>query len=123
MGLRAASIKKYEIEYGTHRAFNYDAETLTNIIKDYCDDFYNGDDGFGGYTTDVIWEIDKEEFVNMTNELEQMPEEEFKERMRDEWKAGEETDATYSKEYVLNFFKGCIEDTPSDSLYVRIGWL
>lgn len=123
MGLRAASIKKYDIEYGTHRAFNYDAETLTNIIKDYCDDFYNGDDGFGGYTTDVIWEVVKDEFVNMTNELEQMPEEEFNERMQNDWKGAEGTDPTYTKEYVLNFFKGCIEDTPSDSAYVRIGWL
>ena len=34
MGLRATAIKKYEVEYGNTQGFNYDSETLSNIISD-----------------------------------------------------------------------------------------
>ena len=48
MGKRATVIKKYEVEYGKDRGFNYDPGTLANILTDFSDDVYTGDDGYGG---------------------------------------------------------------------------
>lgn len=116
MGLRATSIKKYEIVYGDNSGFNYDPDTLSNIIEDYCEDFYNGEDL---PDTNVVWEVDKTQFRNMVSELEKMSDEEFKSKMED-WKYGCEC---YNKNYVVTLFKGFLSDTPEDSNYVRIAWL
>lgn len=121
MGLRATVIKKYVVEYGNANGFNYDPDTLSNIISEYCDDFYNGDDGCGGLSTDAYWEVDKQQFTDMVEELKAMPEEEFKERMEEDWFQGYEE--PYSKDYVLNIFTGWLEETEEDSSYVRLGWL
>ena len=124
MGLRATVIKKYEVEYGNANGFNYDAETLDNIIGEFCDDYYCGDDGYGGYSTDAFWEIGKEQFRDMVDQLAEMPDEEFKERREEDWFVGTfADDKPYSKKYVLDVFKGWLEETPKDSNYVRIGWL
>lgn len=118
MGLRATSITKYEVEYGGVQGFNYDPDTLANIIGSYCGEFYSGAD-FAD--TDVIWEIDKRQFADMIAELESLTEEEFDKEMADEWQVYH--NENFTKSYVLNFLKGCLTDTQEDSNYVRIGWL
>lgn len=124
MGLRATVIKKYEVEYGNANGFNYDPDTLSNIISEFCDDFYCGDDGCGGASTDTIWEVDKEQFKDMLNELREMPKGEFNERMEEDWFCGTFSDEKpYSKKYVLEVFQGWLDETPEDSNYVRFGWL
>ena len=45
MGLRATVIKKYEIEYGNTQGFNYGASELADLIYEFCEDYYVGDDG------------------------------------------------------------------------------
>lgn len=124
MGLRATVIKKYEVEYGNANGFNYNPDTLSNIIGEFCDDFYCGDDGCGGNSTDAFWEIDKGQFRDMVDQLAEMPEEEFNERMIEDWFWGTFSDEKpYTKKYVLDVFKGWLAETPEDSNYVRIGWL
>lgn len=124
MGLRATVIKKYEVEFGNANGFNYDPETLDNIISEFCEDYYCGDDGYGGLSTDAYWEIDRNQFCEMVDQLAEMPDEEFKERMEEDWFVGTfADDKPYSKKYVLDVFKGWLEETPEDSNYVRIGWL
>lgn len=122
MGLRATVIKKYEIEYGNANGFNYDPETLIKIIGEYCDEFYCGDDDWGGYSTNAYWEIDKEQFKKMVADIEAMPEDEFNQRMREDWFRGYD-DEYYSKDYILEVFKGWLNETPEDYMYVRLGWL
>ena len=85
MGLRATVIKTYKVEYGNANGFNYDPDTLNNIISEFCDDYYCGDDGCGGLSTDTFWEIDKEQFRAMVNQLAEMPTEEFNTRMEEDW--------------------------------------
>ena len=124
MGLRATVIKKYEVEYGNANGFNYDPETLCNIIGEFCEDYYFGDDGYGNLSTDAFWEIDKEQFQEMVNQLEEMPVEEFNDRMKEDWFEGTfSDDKPYTKKYVLGVFKGWLDETPENSNYVRIGWL
>lgn len=124
MGLRATVIKKYEVEYGNANGFNYDPETLDNIISEFCEDYYCGDDGYGGLSTDSFWEIDRNQFCEMVDQLADMPEKEFNERMKEDWFYGTFTDdKPYSKKYVLDVFTGWLAETPVDSNYVRIGWL
>ena len=124
MGLRATVIRKYEVEYGDAQGFNHDPDTLNNIISEFCDDFYNGDDGYGGASTDAKWEIDKGQFREMYTELSLMPEDEFNERMKEDWFYGVfSDDKPYSKKYILDVFGGWLNETPKDSNYVRIGWL
>ena len=124
MGLRATVIRKYEVEYGNANGFNYDAETLSNIIGEFCEDFYCGDDGCGGLSTDAFWEIDKGQFREMVEQIRTMPEEEFNQRMEDDWfQSPFSDDKPYTKKYVLDVFEGWLEETPEDSNYVRLGWL
>ena len=124
MGLRATVIKKYEVEYGNANGFNYNPDTLANIIIDFCEDAYTGDDDCGGHSTDAIWEIDKEQFRNMVDQLEEMPTKQFNERMLTDWFWGTFSDEKpYTKNYVMDVFKGWLAETPENSNYVRIGWL
>lgn len=124
MGLRATVIKKYEVEFGNANGFNYDPETLDNIISEFCDDYYCGNDEYGGLTTDTFWEIDRNQFCEMVDQLAEMTEEEFNERMEKDWFVGTfADDKPYSKKYVLDVFTGWLAETPVDSNYVRIGWL
>ena len=121
MGLRATVIKKYEVEYGNANGFNYDPETLYNIISDFCNDFYTGGEDL---STEAYWEIDKKEFADMLAELKEMPEDEFKERMKEDWFHGTfSDDKPYSKKYIVDVFEGYLAETPADSNYVRLGWL
>lgn len=122
MGLRATVIRKYEVEYGDARGFNYGAETLANIIGDFCDDFYCGDDGCGGLTTDVFWEIDRGQFVEMIDSIADMTEEDFDVRMKEDWFVGD-GDGPYSRKYVFDLFVKWLAETPANSNYVRLGWL
>lgn len=124
MGLLATVITKYEVEFGDANGFNWDADTVNNIISEFCEDYYCGDDGYGCPSMDAYWEIDKQQFRDMYTELSLMPEEEFKERMKEDWFCGAfSDDEPYSKEYVLDVFGGWLNETPEDSNYVRIGWV
>lgn len=108
MGLRATSIKKNEVVYGEHQGFNYDAEGLYGIIAQYCDDFYYG----GDYPdTNVIWEVDKTEFEDMIETIENLSDEDYVELIGGDRKE------------VTAFLKGCLADTPRDTTIVSIGWL
>lgn len=113
MGLRATVIKKYEIEYGNTHGFNYESGTLADIIYEFCADYYVGDDDFGGYNTDEIWEVGKEDFKYMLSEIRKMTDEEFEEVFSDR----------VGREEVIRVFEGFLNETPEDSNYVRIGWL
>lgn len=123
MGLQATSIKRYVIEYGNTRGFNYDPYTLENIFRSFCDDIYTGDDGSGG-STSAVWEINKEEYSLMLKSLEALDEEEVTTRLKNDWlgKPVKEEDP-YSKDYILQHLRGYLDDTPEDSDYVRIAWL
>ena len=124
MGLRATVITKYEVVFGKANGFNWDADTVNNIVSEFCEDYYCGDDGYGGCNTDAYWEINKEQFRDMYTELSLMPEDEFNERMKEDWFCGTFTDdKPYSKSYVMAVFTGWLAETPEDSNYVRIGWL
>ena len=115
MGLRATVLRKYEIEYGDAGGFNYDPDTLFNIIAEFCEDYYTGE-----ASCDVIWEIDKEQFKEMTEKLKEMSEEEFNARMEQDWLCG---DDIYTKNYVVKLFENWLLETPENSNYVRLGWL
>lgn len=122
MGLRATSIKKYEIVYGDTSGFNYGCDSLYNIISDFCEDFYYGDDGCP--TTEVVWEVDKTEFKGMIESIEQMSEEEVHKKVVEDWQTyAYDNNDLYTKDYILKIFKGFLNDTPEDSNYVRIAWL
>jgi hypothetical protein len=119
MGLRATVIKTYKIEYGNTQGFNYDPYTIASIISEFCDDYYTGEE-----STDVVWEVDKNQFSNMITEIQKMPEEEFNELMKEVWFSGEVYGSEpYSKRYVLEVFSGWLNETQEDSNYVRFGWL
>lgn len=124
MGLRATVIKTYKVEYGNANGFNYNADTVYNIISEFCDDFYAGDDGYGGVNTDTIWEVDRNQFCEMVDQLANMTKKEFNQRMKEDWFEGTfSDDKPYTKEYVLDVFTGWLAETPVDENYVRFGWL
>ena len=119
MGLRATIITKYEVEYGNANGFNYDAETLDNIINEYCTDFYNDECSYS-----TIWEINKKEFADMIEKINAMSEDEFNQKMCEEWFEGTfSDDKMYSKKYVLDKFQSWLNETPAKSNYVRLAWL
>ena len=121
MGLRATVIKKYEVEFGEGRGFNYDPGTLANILTDFSDNVYTGDDGYGGCSTDAYWEVPKEHFQDMVKELEAMSEEEFDRRLNEDWFEG--WGDKYKKEELVKLFRSWLEQTPEKYDFVRIGWL
>ena len=108
MGLRATVIKKYEIEYGDTQGFNYGASELADLIYEFCEDYY------GGNSTDSIWEVNKEQFAGMLEEIKDMSDEEFEERF---------PHIEQGKEEVVRIFEGFLKETPENSNYVRFGWL
>lgn len=119
MGLRATVIRKYEVEYGLSEGFNYGADELSAIICTFCDDYFIGDDGYGGSDTAVVWEIDRQEFKHMLELIKSMSHEEFVSAVRDEYYYEDE----WSKEYIVKVFEDFLAETPEDSNYVRFGWL
>ena len=114
MGLRATVIKKYEIEYGNTQGFNYGASELAGIIGEFCDDYFVGDDGYGGCNSDAIWKVDKMEFQGMLIEIKAMTDEEFKEEF---------PHVEQDREEVIRVFQGFLEETPDREYYVRFAWL
>ena len=119
MGLRATVIKKYEIEYGDTQGFNYGSDVLASLIYEFCNDYFVGDDGCGGSNTDAIWEVDKDEFAGMLEEVKGMSQEELDEiighrnTFNDAW----------PKEEVIRVLEGFLNETPENALYVRFAWL
>jgi hypothetical protein len=114
MGLRATVIKEYKIEYGDTMGFNYGAQGLSDIIYEFCKDFYVGDDGYGGCNSDAIWEVNKDEFAGMLEEIKSMSDEEFKDIF---------PNVEQDRQEVIRVFEGFLKETPEDNLYVRFGWL
>lgn len=123
MGLRATVIRKYEIEYGDTCGFNYDPDTIANIVSDYCDDRYFGGGDFEYCSTEGIWEIDKVQFENMLGTLISMPMEEFEEKLRDEWASGQGDSKKYTRKYILDTFQGWLDETPKNESYIRLSWI
>ena len=113
MGLRATVIKKYEIEYG-NQGFNYGASELADLIYEFCEDYYVGDDGYGGNDTNSIWEVEKNNFAGMLEEIREMSDDEFEERF---------PHIEQSREEVVRVFEGFLKETPENALYVRFAWL
>ena len=116
MGLYATSVKQYAIEYGDTRGFNYDPDTLEDIIRKYCDDIYLGEGNSGLSSTSAIWEIDKDEFREMINLIENLPQRDFEDSISHRNKS-------YDKDYVVSLLKGFLKDTPNNSNHVRIAWV
>ena len=114
MGLRATVIKKYGIEYGDTQGFNYGASELADLIYEFCEDYYVGDDGYGGNDTNSIWEVEKNNFAGMLEEIREMSDDEFEERF---------PHIEQSREEVVRVFEGFLNETPENSCYVRFAWL
>lgn len=114
MGLRATVIKKYEIEYGNTQGFNYGASELADLIYEFCEDYYVGNNGYGGNSTDSIWEVNKEQFADMLGEIKEMTDDEFEDRF---------PHIEEDREEVIRIFEGFLEETPENTCYVRFGWL
>lgn len=112
MGLRATSVKKYEIEYGEHQGFNHNSEGLYEIISYFCEDFFYGENGV---STEVVWEIEKGEFKRMIDAIKGLNSEEYEELVG--------INCEYSKDEIVPILNGFVLDTPADSDYVHIGWL
>ena len=116
MGLRATVLKTYKVEYGTRCGFNYGADYLAELIEHFCEDAWLG----GEYhDTNCFWEVDKEEFTAMIRDIARMSDEEF-DQIGEDYK---EADDGYTREYVLEVFRGWLEETPPDNDYVRFGWV
>lgn len=120
MGLRATVIKKYEIEYGDTMGFNYGSDVLANLIYEFCSDYFVGDDGYGGSNTDAIWEVDKDEFADMLEEVKGLSQEELDDILRRH--QGSFND-NWPKEEVVRVLEGFLKETPENSYYVRFAWL
>lgn len=120
MGLRATVIKTYKVEYGNTNGFNYAPEDLGKIIDHFCDCASTGGEY---YDTERIWSVDKGQFAEMVKSIESMSSKEFHELLDEELCIEDVDDNGYTKKYVLNVFKGFLEETPEDSDWVRFGWL
>lgn len=119
MGLRATVIKTYKVELGGTQGFNYDPDTLENIIFDYCDNCFTNEGD-----TNTIWSIDRQEFEDMIKQIEELDEEGFNKQMDECWFGGDRLcDELYTKEYVLKVFKGYLNETPETENYVRLMWV
>lgn len=116
MGLRATVIKEYRVEYGEKSGFNNGAEYLVTLIQHFCPSAWCGGEDFSEY---AIWEVPKDEFTGMVQDIARMTEDDFATVVA----RNEYTDSEYTREYVLGVFRGWLEETPPDSDYVRFGWL
>lgn len=119
MGLRATVIKKYEIEYGDTQGFNYGSDVLASLIYEFCNDYFVGDDGCGGSNTDAIWEVDKDEFAGMLEEVKGMSQEELDDLIG----SRNSFNDSWPKEEVIRVLEGFLNETPENALYVRFAWL
>lgn len=115
MGLRATVIKKYEVSYGDTQGFNDDSEGLADLLNHFCESEYCG----GEYhSMDAIWDVPTEEFKGMVDKISSMSDTEFAETCVEATGA-----SNYTREQVLDVFRGWLAETPADSRYVRFGWL
>lgn len=119
MGLRATVIKKYEIEYGNTQGFNYGSDVLASLIYEFCKNYYVGDDEFGGSNTNAIWEVDKDEFAHMLEEVKKLSQEELDDILRRQHTFNDGWD----KDDIIRVLEGFLKETPENALCVRIGWL
>ena len=119
MGLRATVIKKYEIEYGDTQGFNYGSDILATLIYEFCSDYFVGDDGYGGSDTSAIWEVSKDDFTFMLNNIKEMSDEE----LYDTLGRRHGFDDGWDKDEIIRVFEGFLKETPEDSNYVRFAWL
>lgn len=119
MGLRATVIKKYEIQYGDTQGFNYGSDALVTLIYEYCNDYFVGDDGYGGSNTDAIWEVDRDEFAGMLEEVRLLSQKDLDDLLG----RRQAFNDTWPKEEVIRVLEGFLNETPEDSCYVRFAWL
>lgn len=121
MGLRACAIKKYVVEYGDTRGFNWGADTLANIIGEYCDSFYSGGGDYND--TNATWEVDAIEFKEMIKKISELSKRCFNGKMKDEWLVDCLDDDCATKEYVLKRLQAFYDEADKSDGIVRIVWL
>lgn len=119
MGLRATVIKKYEIQYGDTQGFNYASDILVALLYEFCNDYFVGDDGYGGSNTDAIWEVDKDEFAGLIEEIRLLSQEELDDILQRHHCFNKD----WPKDDILRVLEGFLKETPEDSCYVRFAWL
>ena len=122
MGVRATIIKKYALEYGDSCGFNYGMEFLANLIGDFCPTAWlGGEDN----SSDAIWEVPRNEFVDMVAEIKAMPDKTFTKKVKDEWSTCFLDDdlKENTKEYVISKFNEWLDESDPDDDYIRFGWL
>ncbi len=119
MGLRATVIKKYEIEYGDTQGFNYGADTLARLISSFCKDYSVGDNECCGNNTNAIWEVDKDEFAGMLEQIKGMSQDKLDFIL---WRR-HVVDDGWGKDEVVRVLQGFLDETPENALYVRFAWL
>ena len=76
MGYRAHALTKREIEYGSGE-FNWQTDKLKGILRSYCPSSF-----FGEYEDGEDWEISKDEFKKMLEEIEGGTKEDFCKKTR-----------------------------------------
>lgn len=114
MSTRAHVITKYEIQYGSE-GLAWGQDLIEGLAREYMPSSYTG----GEYRSDeAIWEFSKDEFKEMTETLANMKECEYDGKCK-EWGVHPED---YPKDKAVELFKCWIEETPTDSDYVRISW-
>lgn len=118
MGLRATVIKKYEVEFGNTGGFNYGTDGLAAIIRTFCTSNYFGDEDVCP-DSGAVWEVDKEEFRQMLDDIRQMTHEELVSRIREENYYEDE----WSKDEIVRVFEGFLSETPDEYDIVRFAWL
>ena len=121
MGVRAHIIKKYVVEYGESSGFNYGMEFLANLIGEFCPNAWLG----GEYNSAAaIWEVPRNEFVDMVTEITAMPAKTFTEKVKDDWGTCFLADEVkeYTKKYVLGKFNEWLEESDPNDDYIRFGW-
>lgn len=118
MGLRACALKKREIELGDSAVLNWASEELDAVISEFCEDYFTG----GDYaSTDTTWEVDKEQFKEMIDKIENLSDEEYNEIVRGTAVlAGEEP----SRKTMLEALKALYADgVQAGKEYIYIVWV
>lgn len=120
MGLRACALKKREIELGNNTVLNWASEELEAVISNFCEDYFTGRDYAD---TDTTWEVNKEQFKEMIDKIENLSDEEY-----DEIVEGTRTyvfaDEVPSRKIMLEALKALYADgVQAGKEYIYIVWV
>lgn len=119
MGLRACALKKREIELGDNAVLNWANNELDAVINEFCTDFFTGGNDFGD--TDCTWEVNKDEFKEMIDKIENLSDEEYNEIVKG---TGVFADDEPSRETMLEALKALYEDgVQAGHQYIYIVWV